>query len=65
MVRPMTDALSLLDALDRPAALVDAGGKAWNQFFKGTLSGDRMTGEVLVSDGEQQRTIPWTATRIR
>ena len=41
------------------------GGKAWNQFFKGTLSGDRMTGEVLVSDGEQQRTIPWTATRKR
>ena len=40
-------------------------GKAWNQFFKGTLSGDRMTGEVLVSDGEQQRTIPWTATRKR
>ncbi len=41
------------------------GGKAWNQFFKGTVSGDRMTGEVLVSDGEQQRTIPWTATRKR
>jgi SAM-dependent methyltransferase len=41
------------------------GGKAWNQFFKGTLSGDRMTGEVLVSDGEQQRAIPWTATRKR
>jgi hypothetical protein len=41
------------------------GGKAWNQFFKGTVSDDRMTGEVLVSDGEQQRTIPWTATRRR
>lgn len=41
------------------------GGKAWNQFFKGTLSGDRMTGEVLVSDGEQQRAMPWTATRKR
>jgi len=41
------------------------GGKAWNQFFKGTVSGDRMTGEVLVSDGDQQRTIPWTATRKR
>jgi SAM-dependent methyltransferase len=39
------------------------GGKAWNQFFRGTISGDRMTGEVLVSDGDQQRTIPWTATR--
>ena len=39
------------------------GGKAWNHLFKGTISGDRMTGEVLVSDGEQQRTVPWTATR--
>lgn len=41
------------------------GAKAWNHLFKGTISGDRMTGEVLVSDGEQQRTIPWTATRRR
>jgi len=41
------------------------GGKAWNHLFKGTISGDRMTGEVLVSDGGQQRTIPWTATRKR
>ncbi|MBS0335876.1 MAG: class I SAM-dependent methyltransferase [Proteobacteria bacterium] len=39
------------------------GGKPWNQFFRGTISGDRMAGEVLVSDGDQQRTIPWTATR--
>jgi SAM-dependent methyltransferase len=43
--------------------LVD--GKAWNHLFKGTISGDRMAGEVLVSDGGQQRTIPWTATRKR
>ena len=43
--------------------LVD--GKAWNHLFKGTISGDRMTGEVLVSDGEQQRTVPWTAARRR
>lgn len=41
------------------------GGKAWNQFFKGTVSGDRMTGDVLVSDGDQQRTVTWTATRTR
>lgn len=39
------------------------GGKAWNHLFKGTISGDRMAGEVLVSDGGQQRTVPWTATR--
>jgi SAM-dependent methyltransferase len=41
------------------------GGKAWNHLFKGTISGDRMAGEVLVSDGGQQRTVPWTATRKR
>ncbi len=41
------------------------GGKAWNHLFRGTISGERMAGEVLVSDGEQQRTIPWTATRKR
>ncbi|CAN0329289.1 unnamed protein product, partial [Phaeothamnion confervicola] len=39
------------------------GGKAWNQFFRGTLSGDRISGDVLVSDGDQQRKVPWTATR--
>ncbi len=41
------------------------GAKAWNHLFKGTMSGERMTGEVLVSDGEQTRTVPWTATRSR
>ena len=41
------------------------GAKAWNQLFIGTVSGDRITGEVLVSDGDQQRTVPWTATRKR
>lgn len=39
------------------------GAKAWNHLFRGTISGDRISGDVLVSDGEQQRTIPWTATR--
>ena len=41
------------------------GGKAWNHLFKGTISGDRMAGEAFVSDGEQQRMVPWTATRKR
>ena len=41
------------------------GAKAWNHLFKGTIIGDRMSGEVLVSDGEQQRTVPWTATRSK
>ena len=39
------------------------GAKAWNHLFKGTITGDRMTGEMRMSDGEQKRTIPWTATR--
>lgn len=38
-------------------------GKAWNHLFQGTISGDHITGEVLVSDGGQQRTLPWTAIR--
>ncbi len=41
------------------------GGTAWNHFFKGTIDGDRIYGEVLVSDGGQQRTFPWIATRKR
>ena len=41
--------------------LVD--GAAWNHLFKGTIAGDRMVGEVLVSNGEQQRKLSWTATR--
>lgn len=39
------------------------GGTAWNHLFKGTIDGDRISGEVLVSDGQQQRTVPWIANR--
>lgn len=39
------------------------GGTAWNHFFKGKIDGDRISGEVLVSDGEHQRTFPWIANR--
>lgn len=38
-------------------------GKPWNQLFRGILKGDRIEGELLVSDGENNRTIPWTALR--
>jgi SAM-dependent methyltransferase len=38
-------------------------GKPWNHLFRGTLKGDRIEGELLVSDGENNRTIPWTALR--
>ena len=39
------------------------GGKAWNQLFRGRIAGDRIEGEVRISDGEQLRTMPWTASR--
>lgn len=41
------------------------GGKPWNHLFRGTLKGDRIEGELLVSDGEDNRTYPWTALRAR
>lgn len=40
-------------------------GKPWNHLFQGTLTGDRIEGRLLVSDGENQREIPWIATRVR
>jgi len=40
-------------------------GKPWNHLFRGTLKDDRIEGEVLVSDGENSRTLPWTALRVR
>jgi len=43
--------------------LVD--GRAWHHYFVGELKGGRIAGEVLVSDGNSQRTYPWTATRAR
>lgn len=38
-------------------------GAAWNHLFKGTIEADRISGEVLMSNGQQQRTISWTAER--
>jgi methylase of polypeptide subunit release factors len=38
-------------------------GRAWHHYFVGTLRGDRITGEVSVSDGNNKRSFPWTATR--
>ena len=40
-------------------------GRAWNQSFRGTLSGNTMAGEVRVSDGQQVRVLPWKASRQR
>jgi SAM-dependent methyltransferase len=41
------------------------GGKPWNHLFRGMLKGDRIEGQLLVSDGENTRELPWIATRVR
>ena len=40
-------------------------GRAWHHYFAGQLKGDRISGEVSVSDGNNKRSYPWTATRTR
>jgi SAM-dependent methyltransferase len=40
-------------------------GRAWHHYFVGTLKGDRISGEVSVSDGDNRRSYPWTATRTK
>ena len=36
-----------------------------HHLFAGILHGDRIDGEVVVSDGENRRSYPWTAHRLR
>jgi SAM-dependent methyltransferase len=40
-------------------------GRAWHHYFVGTLKDERIAGEVTVSDGNNKRSFPWTATRTR
>jgi SAM-dependent methyltransferase len=40
-------------------------GRAWHHYFVGTLKDDRIAGELMVSDGNNRRSFPWTATRAR
>jgi SAM-dependent methyltransferase len=40
-------------------------GRAWHHYFIGALKGDAIAGEVTVSDGNNKRSFPWTATRAR
>src|SRR5688572_15728555 len=40
-------------------------GRAWHHYFIGTLKDDRIAGEVAVSDGNNKRSYPWTATRTK
>jgi len=41
------------------------GTRAWHHLFEGRIDGDRIAGTLTVSDGNNQRTFPWTATRTR
>jgi SAM-dependent methyltransferase len=41
------------------------GDRAWHHYFVGQVKGDRIAGEVIVSDGSSKRSLPWTATRAR
>ena len=40
-------------------------GRAWHHYFVGMVKDDRITGEVTVSDGNNKRSFPWTATRTK
>ena len=40
------------------------GARAWNHLFEGHIDGERIAGRLSVSDGNQTRTYPWTATRV-
>ena len=40
-------------------------GRFWHHLFTGQVRGERIEGEVIISDGNQQRTHPWNATRTR
>jgi len=40
-------------------------GRFWHQLFVGAVRGDRIDGQVTVSDGNEQRTYPWNAVRGR
>ena len=40
-------------------------GRAWHHYFVGALRDERITGEVTVSDGNNKRSFPWTASRTK
>jgi SAM-dependent methyltransferase len=40
-------------------------GRAWHHYFVGALKDDRIAGEVTVSDGNNKRSFPWAATRMK
>jgi hypothetical protein len=40
-------------------------GRAWHHYFVGALRDERISGEVTVSDGNNKRSFPWTASRTK
>lgn len=40
-------------------------GRAWHHYFVGAVKDDRISGELTVSDGNNKRSFPWTASRAR
>jgi SAM-dependent methyltransferase len=40
-------------------------GRAWHHYFVGAVQGERIRGELTVSDGNNKRSFPWTASRAR
>jgi SAM-dependent methyltransferase len=40
-------------------------GRAWHHYFVGTLREDRISGELTITDGNNKRSFPWTASRMR
>ena len=40
-------------------------GHAWHNLFEGRIDGDRISGTLTVSDGDERRSYPWQATRTR
>ncbi len=41
------------------------GERPWNHVFRGLVKDDRIDGEVTISNGDNSRTMAWTATRTR
>jgi SAM-dependent methyltransferase len=41
------------------------GARAWHHYFVGQVRGDRIDGQVSISDGNNTRTVPWVAARTK
>lgn len=49
----------------RMVVLGVVNGKPLGHAFRGQVKGDRIEGELTISSGEDERTIPWSATRTK